>query len=713
MNKGGFTLPGESGYEKLTLELAERWGADVIRDSDGTQLSDEILGAGYGVYSTICPIREHNDWIRGHMDARQQAFLCTQPCLAEGDTVRVPVMRDFFAGQFEVNDSRDAMRYWQVYDRTANAEVPRADWRWHAETGEAEIRATPWHLYTVSFLAWRVWEEISMYNHVTNGWDKEYLMQLNPYHPGALDYLRAWLAAWCEEHPRTTVVRFTSLFYNFAWIWGSDERNRSLFADWASYDFTVCPSALDDFEKLYGYALTAEDFVRGGKYCATHSVPGRTKTDWMAFIGAFVRGAGRALVDIVHGYGKQAYVFYDDSWVGMEPYSGHFEEFGFDGIIKCVFSGYEARLCAGVNAKTHELRFHPYLFPVGLGGLPTFSPGGDPAADAMRYWVSVRRALLRQQIERTGLGGYLHLVQAYPAFLSAMDTILKEFRAIAALHGAGAPHTMRPKVGILHTWGKLRTWTLSGHFHETDRHVLIHLLESLSGLPFDVEFLSFDDVRDGVPEDIDVILNAGRAGDAWSGGAAWADAQLVEHLTKWVHGGGVFLGVGEPSAVPGFDTFFRMAHVLGVDADMGDRVCHGKWPVQVCETEGLDCEPLNMRPGRDIYLRNGDVRVLAARYGVPTATWNAFGKGCGLYLADYTAGAESAGVLQRLLLRAANCADTEALPANTHTECAVFPAAGKIVLVNNTGAEQQTSCAWQGKRYHMELAPYQMRIVRI
>ena len=33
--KGSFTLPGESGYEKLTLELAEKWGADVIRDSDG------------------------------------------------------------------------------------------------------------------------------------------------------------------------------------------------------------------------------------------------------------------------------------------------------------------------------------------------------------------------------------------------------------------------------------------------------------------------------------------------------------------------------------------------------------------------------------------------------------------------------------------------------------------------------------------------------
>ena len=53
--KGGFTLPGESGYEALTLKLAEKWGADVIRDSDGTQLSDEIVHAGYCLlYTSRC-----------------------------------------------------------------------------------------------------------------------------------------------------------------------------------------------------------------------------------------------------------------------------------------------------------------------------------------------------------------------------------------------------------------------------------------------------------------------------------------------------------------------------------------------------------------------------------------------------------------------------------------------------------------------------------
>ena len=85
MGKGGFTLPGESGYEELTLKMAEKWGADVIRDSDGTVLSDEITHAGYGIYSTICIIRDHNAWAKENQDKLQQTFLCTPPWVAEID----------------------------------------------------------------------------------------------------------------------------------------------------------------------------------------------------------------------------------------------------------------------------------------------------------------------------------------------------------------------------------------------------------------------------------------------------------------------------------------------------------------------------------------------------------------------------------------------------------------------------------------------------
>ena len=122
MKRDGFTLPGEAGYEALTLELAERWGADVIRDSDGTKLSPEITGSGYRIYSTLCIIREHNAFAEAHPDAQQQTFLCSKAVTAEGTSVVIPLMDGYFTEQLAINESPDALRYMQVYDRTENAE---------------------------------------------------------------------------------------------------------------------------------------------------------------------------------------------------------------------------------------------------------------------------------------------------------------------------------------------------------------------------------------------------------------------------------------------------------------------------------------------------------------------------------------------------------------------------------------------------------------
>ena len=40
--KGRFTLPGESNFFDEIKEIMEKWGADAIRDNDGTKLDDEI-----------------------------------------------------------------------------------------------------------------------------------------------------------------------------------------------------------------------------------------------------------------------------------------------------------------------------------------------------------------------------------------------------------------------------------------------------------------------------------------------------------------------------------------------------------------------------------------------------------------------------------------------------------------------------------------------
>ena len=708
MRKGGFTLPGQTGYEALTLKLAEKWGADVIRDSDGTKLSDDILSAGYKIYSTICIVREHNEWARQHPDKLQQTFLCTPPQVATGGPLDISLMDSFFSDQFSINDTPGSLGYWQVYDRTSNTLLNDSDWTYQPETGQVTIPSPlPWHKYTVSFIAYRIWEEISMYNHTTNNWDKEHLMQIDPRYPENQEYLLNWLRKWCEENPDTDVVRFTSLFYNFVWVWGSDERNRHQFTDWASYDFTVSVLALDEFEKEYGYRLTAEDFINQGNRQVTHMPPTQKKLDYMKFINDFVISFGKQLIDIVHEYGKKAYVFYDDNWVGMEPYNGRFHEFGFDGMIKCVFSGYEARMCAAVDAPIHEIRLHPYLFPVGLGGAPTFMEGGDPTRDAKIYWNSVRRALLREKIDRIGLGGYLSLAEPFPDFLDYIEKVADESRLIRTFHDAGKPYTIKTRVAVLTAWGKTRTWTLSGHFHETYMHDLIHVIEALSGLPLDVEFIDFNDVRNGRLAEFDVVINAGYAGSAWSGGDAWKDEEVVAALTQWTFAGGTFIGVNQPSAVSGYDSYFRMAHILGVDQDTGAKVCHGRYRLDDSKISGLVPEGVTLKAKENRFLTDGKAHVLLADGQDPVLSVNDFGSGKGIYLSEFTVGLETTRLLYQLIrFGGGEKILGEYMTDNLKTECAYYPNSRKLVVINNSDEVQKTQVATEFGVKSFEIQPF-------
>ena len=712
-NRGHFTLPGEAGYEELTLRLAETWGADVIRDSDGTKLSPEITAAGYRIYSTLCIIREHNEFARQHPDAQQQCFLSSDPVTATAGTLEIRPLEGYFEEQFQLNDSAEAMPFWQVWDRTENRLLPADAWR--CVDGVVTVSGcVPYHRYSVSFLCFRIWEEINMYNHTTNHWTSEHLRQLDPRHPAAWEYLRGWLEKWCENNPQTSVVRLTSLFYNFVWIFGSDPRRRTRFVDWASYDFTVSPAALRAFEKEYGYALTAEDFIHQGWLQATHRPPTARKRDYMDFIQRFVAEKAAELVAIIHKWGKEAYVFYDDSWVGMEPYGKYFPSIGFDGLIKCVFSGFECRLCAGVEVPTHELRFHPYLFPVGLGGLPTFMEGGHPEKDALDYWLHVRRALARQPVDRIGLGGYLHLTIGQDAFNETVREMAVEFRRIRELHQHGKPAALPIRVAVLHTWGRLRSWTLSGHFHETDANILIHLNEALSGLPVEVSFLSFEDVRNGALKNADVVINAGRRGDAWSGGDAWKSPELVTEITRFVHEGGCLIGAGEPSAADGLDTGLALSPLFGVDLDHGEYACHMSWPF---ETEKVPpfpvrAEALSATPG--IRVTAPDTAVLAEENGTPTLTLRSFGRGRAVYLGGFTYSPSAARMLLDLLL-ALTGTDGRAAGLSGHplVEAAWFPADRTLLVMSSSNEPLETVVRCPAGDVPVRLRPLETRFLAL
>jgi len=683
---GGFTLPGEAGHEDYTLAMAERWGADVIRDSDGTSLSREILDSGLGIYSTLCLVREDNEWATAHPDKLQQNFLMTTPVTADRDEVTIDLLAGYSRDQFVVND-RDGLELWQVFDRTTGVEVRPERWEL-VEGGRVTVHgAEAWHSYTVNFLVTRIWEEISMYNHVTNGWgDREHLRAVEPRDPEVREHLLAWLEQWCVDHPDTTVVRFTSLFYNFAWFWGDDPQLPHVYADWGSYDFTVNPIALPEFHATTGLTITSEEFVTAGRYTSTHNPPSDVYRAWMAFVQDFVLDLGRQCVEIVHRHGKQAYVFYDDSWIGLEPFSGRFAEYGFDGLIKAVFSGYEARLCAAADVPTHELRLHPYLFPIDLEGRPTFASGGDPTSDARAYWTTLRRALLRAPIDRIGLGGYLSLTEPFEDFQDYVAQVADEHRLIRGLHADGAPHASPVRVGVVTAWGGLRTWSTSGHLHENPDLLLTHVLESLAGLPLRVAFHSLAEVAsDGVPGDVDVLVNAGDAGSAWSGGDAWAEPALVAAVTAFVARGGGLVGLGQPSATAFSTRFFQLADVLGVDQDTGDRIRVMARTFDVAPThpvldQGADAAGLAPRPG--VFLTRSDVTVLAADGTNPLATAACFGDGRAVYLAGHRHGPTAARRLENAILWAAGTDRAGWWAQDPRADVAAFPASGRLVVVS-------------------------------
>ncbi|HBI72432.1 MAG TPA: hypothetical protein DDY59_04495 [Lachnospiraceae bacterium] len=97
--------------EDLTLRLAKKWGADVIRDSDGTQLSEEIMNSDYEIYSTICLIRSDNAWAKKIWTSCSRIFWMSHPVVAKGTTVEIPLMEGYFKGQFIVND-KEGLGYW-------------------------------------------------------------------------------------------------------------------------------------------------------------------------------------------------------------------------------------------------------------------------------------------------------------------------------------------------------------------------------------------------------------------------------------------------------------------------------------------------------------------------------------------------------------------------------------------------------------------------
>lgn len=166
---GRVTIPTDIDVVPETLELAKRWGADAIRDCDGTDYPEELKKADAKVYATYYTTRKDNEWAKANPDEVQQCYIMTGFCLASEQTLRIPLMKGISKDLLQVNTRDDIKRWWEVIDRTTGKVVETS--QWHYEDGEVVItQAEPFHEYTVSFLAYLIWDPVHMYNAVVNDW---------------------------------------------------------------------------------------------------------------------------------------------------------------------------------------------------------------------------------------------------------------------------------------------------------------------------------------------------------------------------------------------------------------------------------------------------------------------------------------------------------------------------------------------------------------
>ena len=73
---GRVTIPTDVDVVPETLELVKRWGADAIRDCDGTEFPAELKKTGAKIYATYYTTRKDNAWAKAHPEEIQQIAAC-------------------------------------------------------------------------------------------------------------------------------------------------------------------------------------------------------------------------------------------------------------------------------------------------------------------------------------------------------------------------------------------------------------------------------------------------------------------------------------------------------------------------------------------------------------------------------------------------------------------------------------------------------------
>ena len=534
-----------------------------------------------------------------------------------------------------------------------------------------------------------------MYNATTNGWTNfEHQITFDVRQPKTHKYSMERLRKFIQEHPYVNVIRYTTFFHQFTLIF--DELKREKYVDWYGYSASVSPYILEQFEKEVGYKFRPEYIIDQGYYNNQYRVPSKEYRDFQAFQRREVAKLAKEMVDITHECGCEAMMFLGDHWIGTEPFMPEFKTIGLDAVVGSVGNGSTLRLISDIEGvKYTEGRFLPYFFP------DTFHEGGDPVREAKENWVTARRAILRKPIDRIGYGGYLKLALEFPEFIDYVESVCNEFRELYDNIKGTTPYCVK-RVAVLNCWGKMRAWGCHMVHHALyykKNYSYAGVIEALSGAPFDVQFISFDDIKADphLLDNIDVLINVGDADTAHTGGRWWEDPAVASAVKQFVWNGGGLIGVGEPSGHLYQGRYLQLAGVLGVEKENGFTLNYDKYNWEEHRDHFIlaDCPDHDMDFGegqKSIYALEG-AQVLIQRDKEVQLAANDFGQGRAVYISGLPYSFANSRALYRAILWSAHSEEElhTWFSSNYNVEVHAYVANHKYCVVNNTYEPQDTT----------------------
>ncbi len=710
---GRVTIPTDLDVVPETLEILKYWGADAIRDCDGTDFPAELRNQNAKIYSTYYTTRKDNAWAKANPDEVQQCYIMTGFYTASDGELKIPLMKGIAPELMQVNTQDDIKRWWEVVDRTTGEPLAPESWTYCAECGCVVIpKPQPFHEYTVSFLAYLIWDPVHMYNAVTNDWkDFEHQITFDVRQPKTHAYSMERLRKFIAEHPYVNVIRYTTFFHQFTLIF--DELKREKYVDWYGYSASVSPYILEQFEREVGYKFRPEFIIDQGYYNNQYRIPSKEFKDFQAFQRREVAKLAKEMVDITHELGKEAMMFLGDHWIGTEPFMEEFASIGLDAVVGSVGNGSTLRLISDIpGVKYTEGRFLPYFFP------DTFHEGGDPVREAKENWVTARRAILRKPIDRIGYGGYLKLAIQFPDFIDYIKSVCDEFRELYDNIKGTTPYCVKT-VAVLNSWGKMRAWGCHMVHHalyQKQNYSYAGVIEALSGAPFDVKFISFDDIRKNpaILDSIDVIINVGDGDTAHTGGAEWEDPIISSAVRKFVHNGGGFIGVGEPSGHQYQGRYLQLASLLGVEKETGFTLNYDKYNWNEHPDHFILADvagQVDFGEGKkNIYALEGTEILIQREKEVQMAV-NSYGGGRSVYISGLPYSFENSRILYRAILWASHSEDKlhKWYSSNYNVEVHAFVKNGKYCVVNNTYEPQSTTVYTDQDSFALDLAANEIR----